>query len=51
MDRFTTKLIFRFFLVRTAYTKKQFERMLSQANFRSVEIREEDIGFEILVTK
>ncbi len=49
--RFTTKLIFRYFLVRTAYTKKQFERMLSQANFRSVEIREEDIGFEILVTK
>jgi ubiquinone/menaquinone biosynthesis C-methylase UbiE len=51
VDKFATKLIFRFFLVRTAYTKKQFERMLAQANFRNLEIREEDMGFEILATK
>jgi len=30
---------------------EQFQHMLAQAQFRSVEIREVDIGFEIPVTK
>jgi ubiquinone/menaquinone biosynthesis C-methylase UbiE len=51
VDRLFTKLTFRFFLIRTAYTRRQFEQMLAQANFRSVDIHEADIGFEISMTK
>jgi ubiquinone/menaquinone biosynthesis C-methylase UbiE len=51
MNRILTKLAFRFFLLGTAYTRPQFEYMLAQANFRSTNIREEGIGFEISMTK
>lgn len=50
-NRILTKLTFRFFLLNTAYTRLQFEYMLAQANFRSTNIREEGIGFEISMTK
>jgi ubiquinone/menaquinone biosynthesis C-methylase UbiE len=50
-NRFITKLTFRFFLLKTAYTRPQFEYMLAQANFRGTNIREEGIGFEISMTK
>lgn len=46
-----TKLTFRFMLLKSAYTRQQFEQMLAQANFGSAHIDEGDIGFEILVTK
>ena len=46
-----TKLAFRTMLLKSAYTKAQFQQMLAQANFRSVGIQEVDIGFEILMTK
>ena len=51
VNKVVTKLIFRWFLLRTAYTKAQFERMLAQTNFRSIDIHEENIGFEIRMTK
>jgi len=51
VNRIFTKLTFRFFLLKTAYTKHQFQHMLAQANFRAVDIQEVDIGFEILMTK
>ena len=51
INRAMTKLIFRTFLLRTAYTKQQFHQMLEQANFRSFGIDEEGIGFEISMTK
>jgi ubiquinone/menaquinone biosynthesis C-methylase UbiE len=51
INKVATKLIFRFFLLRTAYTRAQFEQMLGQTDFRSVDIQEVDIGFEILMTK
>jgi ubiquinone/menaquinone biosynthesis C-methylase UbiE len=51
VNRAMTKLIFRTFLLRTAYTRQQFQRMLEQANFRSVDIKEAGIGFEISMTK
>lgn len=51
INRMFTKLTFRFFLLKTAYTKQQFQHMLAQANFRSVDILEADIGFEISMTK
>jgi ubiquinone/menaquinone biosynthesis C-methylase UbiE len=51
VNKVITKLVFRTFLIKTAYTKQQFQQMLSQANFRSVDIHEAGIGFEISMTK
>jgi ubiquinone/menaquinone biosynthesis C-methylase UbiE len=50
-SKLMTKLVFRFMLLKNAYTREQFEQMLAQANFSSTEIRAEDIGFEIRMTK
>ena len=51
INKVLTKLIFRLSLRRSAYTKEQFQQMVAQAKFRSVDIQEVDIQFEILVTK
>ena len=51
VNRMFTKLTFRFFLIKTAYTKQQFQHMLAQANFARVDMQEADIGFEISMTK
>lgn len=51
MDRIMTKLAFRFSLLKTAYTKEQFSHMLAQTAFQTVDIREDDMGFEIWMTK
>ncbi len=51
VNKVVTKLIFRHSLVKNAYTREQFQQMLAQASFRSVDIRQEDIGFEIWMTK
>jgi ubiquinone/menaquinone biosynthesis C-methylase UbiE len=51
VNRLLTKLAFRTMLLKSAYTKEQFEYMLSQAGFRSVDIQADDIGFEISMTK
>jgi hypothetical protein len=51
IDKIMTKLVFRYSLIKTAYTREQFKRMLAQATFRSADIREVDIGFEISMTK
>jgi ubiquinone/menaquinone biosynthesis C-methylase UbiE len=51
VNKALTKLIFRRFLLKTAYTRGQFEQMLTPAHFRSVDIQEVDIGFEISMTK
>src|ERR1700722_20241799 len=51
VNKVLTKLVFRTFLLRTAYTKQQFEQMLAQAKFQSVDIQEADIGFEISMAK
>lgn len=51
LDRMITKLTFRTFLLRTAYTKGQFQQMLANVAFRKVEIQESGIGFEIWMTK
>jgi ubiquinone/menaquinone biosynthesis C-methylase UbiE len=51
VNKVLTKLVFRTFLLKTAYTKEQFQQMLTQANFRTVDIREDGIGFEISMTK
>jgi ubiquinone/menaquinone biosynthesis C-methylase UbiE len=51
VNKVITKLVFRTLLLKTAYTKEQFQQMLAQAKFRSIDIREDGIGFEILMTK
>jgi ubiquinone/menaquinone biosynthesis C-methylase UbiE len=51
VNKIVTKLIFRHSLVKNAYTREQFQQMLAQASFRSVDIQQADIGFEIWMTK
>jgi len=51
INKILTKLTFRTMLLKSAYTRQQFEHMLAQANFRSVDIHEAGIGFEISMTK
>ncbi len=51
VNKVITKLVFRTFLLKTAYTKQQFQQMLAQAKFRTVDIHEAGIGFEISMTK
>jgi len=51
VNKVITKLAFRTMLLKSAYTKPQFQYMLAQANFRSVDILESGIGFEISMTK
>jgi|SRR5579862_5205109 len=46
-----TKATFRFMLLKRAYTKNDFEEMISQTGFAHVEIRESHIGLEVLLTK
>jgi len=51
INRILTKLTFRTMLLKSAYTKEQFRYMLSQASFRSADIQEDGIGFEISMAK
>ena len=51
VNRLVTKLIFRTMLLRRAYSRREFEQMLAEVDFRSVAIQEAEIGFEILMTK
>jgi ubiquinone/menaquinone biosynthesis C-methylase UbiE len=51
VNRVLTKLAFRTMLLKSAYTREQFQQMLSQTDFGSVEIAEDGIGFEIRMTK
>jgi ubiquinone/menaquinone biosynthesis C-methylase UbiE len=51
INRLMTRLTFRFLLIKTAYTRQEFEQMLAQAGFSKTEIVEEEIGFEIRMTK
>ncbi len=46
-----TKLTFRFMLLKRAYTKSEFEGLISKTKFHDVQIQEELIGLEILLTK
>jgi ubiquinone/menaquinone biosynthesis C-methylase UbiE len=50
-NRIMTKLAFKTMLLKSAYTKEQFQHMLAQTEFSRVEIEEADIGLEITMTK
>ena len=45
------KLTFRHMLLKRAYSKSEFEELVSQTAFHSVEIGENPIGMEILLSK
>ena len=47
LNTLITKLTFRFMLLQRAYTRAEFEQLLSQTKFDSVEIREDLIGLEL----
>lgn len=51
VNRLLTKLAFRTVLLRSAYTRAQFEAMLAHTAFSQTEIRESGIGFEVWMTK
>lgn len=53
INRWMIKTTFRFMLLKRAYTKQEFEQMLSGIPFRKVEIREspEGLGMEVWMTK
>lgn len=51
VNRIFTKLTFRFMLLKSAYAREHFEQMLAQTPFRSRQINEGGIGFEIWLTK
>jgi ubiquinone/menaquinone biosynthesis C-methylase UbiE len=50
-NRVMTRLAFRTTLLKSAYTKEQFQLMLAQTGFSRVEIAEAEIGLEITVVK
>ncbi len=46
-----TKLAFKSMLIKSAYTRQEFEQMLAQTQFNSVDIDEGEMGLEISMTK
>lgn len=51
VNRWISLATFRFMLIKRAYTRAQFERMLADIPFRSKEIRLADIGIELWLRK
>ena len=51
VNRILTKFIFRFLLLKRAYSKSDFESLVAQTAFRTVEIRADLIGLEIEMGK
>lgn len=51
VNRIVTKLTFRFMLLKSAYAREHFDRMLAQSQFSGKEIVASGIGFEIRLTK
>jgi ubiquinone/menaquinone biosynthesis C-methylase UbiE len=51
VNRLFTKLVFRTMLIKSAYTKEEFQEMLWEASFSGYEIHEDYMGFEIWMTK
>lgn len=50
-NRSLNKLIFRFMLLKRAYTKKQFEQFVAQTGFRKANIKEFPMSFEVEMQK
>ena len=50
-NRIMTKMAFKGMLLKSAYTKEEFEQMLKQTRFSSVSVEEAELGLEITMTK
>jgi ubiquinone/menaquinone biosynthesis C-methylase UbiE len=46
-----TRLIFKYLLVKTAYSREQFRRMAAQTPFQTCEIQEDPLGLAVALTK
>lgn len=51
LNRWFTRLTFRFMLLKRAYTRDELEKMLAQTGFAKKEIQEAEVGFEAWLTK
>jgi len=51
VNRVITKMTFRFMLLKRAYTKQEFEELIAETKFHRVEMRDDLIGLEIMLTK
>ena len=51
INRFLTKMAFKTMLIRSAYTRAEFEQMFAQTEFANVDIVGDGMGFEITMTK
>ena len=51
MNKILTKLAFKTMLIKSAYTRREFEQMLAQAQFSETGIEESETGLEISMTK
>jgi hypothetical protein len=46
-----TKLTFKYMLCKRAYSREQLQEMASQTAFKTCEIREDSIGYEVTLGK
>lgn len=51
VNKVVTKFVFRYVLLKRAYTEKEFREFFSLTSFRTLEIREDAIGLEIRFSK
>jgi ubiquinone/menaquinone biosynthesis C-methylase UbiE len=51
VNRVITKITFRYMLLKRAYTKCEFQQMIGETKFHQVQINENPIGLEILLSK
>ena len=51
VNRFLTKMAFKTMLIKQRVYQAEFEHMLAQTNFTRVDIDEDEMGFEITMTK
>ena len=51
INKFFTKLTFRFMLLRNSYTKSEIEKLVSYTNFRKYNIPLDPLGFELWLHK
>ncbi len=51
VNRFITKMTFRYMLLKRAYTKCEFQQMVDETKFHQVQIDQNPIGMEILLAK
>jgi ubiquinone/menaquinone biosynthesis C-methylase UbiE len=51
VNRLLTKMAFKAMLIRSAYTRAEFEQMFAQTEFARTEIAEDGMGFEITMRK